>query len=155
MKTWIDGHGIKRQVTDVFISYSSADRTRVEALIEQLEKEDLTVFWDRHIPPGMSYRSFLKKALDNTRLVLVVWSKVSTKSEWVYSEAEFARLRKRLVSCRIDDCTPDPPFNTFETADLSDWGGDGKNDNWRKVVDLIRFRVTSSGAASPIGEVNK
>jgi TIR domain-containing protein len=152
MKTWVDGHGIKRAVNDVFISYSRSDR-RIRLLAERLENENLSVFWDRDIPAGEDYGYFLRTALDNSRLVLVVWSYESIKSDWVYSEAEFARVRKRLVSCRIDECTPNPPFNTFQTVDLSHWRGDKRNKNWRNLVDLIRHRVTGPSATSPIADI--
>ena len=78
------------------------------------------MFWDQHIPPGMNFGEFLDQALRSSRLVLVVWSTVSINSDFVYAEAEFARSRSRLVSCKIDKCMPKLPFNTFQTADLSD-----------------------------------
>jgi hypothetical protein len=151
MDTWVDGHGIKRRVTDVFISYAGEDRSRVEAIIRQLQKEGLTLSWDQQIPSGTSYGEFLRNALLHSRLVLVVWSKSSIQSDWVCSEAEFARSRMRLVACKIDNCMPMPPFNTFQAADLSDWHGDPANCNWRVVADLIRYRVTTGNAMTPMG----
>ena len=153
MKTWIDGHGFKREVNDVFISYSRSDDSRIELLVERLKNENLSVFSDSDIPAGVDFGSFIREMLVNSRLVLVVWSERSIRSDWVYSEAEFARVRKRLVSCKIDECTPNPPFNTFQTVDLSEWRGDTSNVNWGKLVDLIRHRVTGDSAASPIADI--
>src|SRR5262245_15944183 len=151
---WTDDHGITREITDVFISYSHVDRDQVVAIAERLVAESLTVFWDPDIPPGQSYTAFLRKALENSRIVLVVWSRHSIDSEWVAAEAEFARSRKRLVSCRIENCALNPPFNTFQTVDLSDWKGSTTDKDWSQVVDLIRLRVTTGNATTPIGEVN-
>ena len=153
MKTWIDDHGFERRVNDVFMSYGRrTDASRIRVIVERLENEDLSVFGDWDIPPGVLYIDFIHKALNNSRLVLVVWSDESITSDWVYSEAEFARVRKRLVSCRIDECTPNPPFNTFETADLS--GSRWVNsESWKQLVDLIKYRVTNASAASPMADI--
>jgi TIR domain len=152
LDTWIDGHGIKRRISDVFVSYAREDQPRVNAVIEQLRKEGLTVFWDRDIPPGVDFGSFLDQALRSSRLVLVVWSTASINRDFVYAEAEFARSRSRLVSCRIDKCTPKLPFNTFQTADLSEWNGTDTHHSWRAIADVIRFRVTTGNATTPIGD---
>lgn len=120
----------------------------------QLEAQGLTVFWDWHIPPGVHIPSFLEEALKHSRLVLVIWSKESAKSEWVCAESEFARQRKRLVSCRIDNCSLSPPFNTFHTADLSSWDGEKNDAIWQKVVELIRFRVQDGNAKYAIGNID-
>jgi hypothetical protein len=151
--TWTDDHGIDRSVTDVFISYSRSDREKVLRIVEQLNAEGLTVFWDADVPAGQSYTDFLRRALDFSRLVLVVWSQQSVTSDWVMAEAEYARAHRRLVSCRIEQCTPSPPFNTFQTADLSDWEGDAGAPSWRQVVNLISHRVRNGDAKTVLGEV--
>lgn len=151
VSSWTDDHGIERSVTDVFVSYSSRDLERVRKIVERLNEERLTVSWDRDIPAGQPYTKFLKDALDHSRVVLVVWSRESVGSDWVVSEAEYARARKRLVSCRIEMCTPSPPFNTFQTANLSDWAGDAGAQSWREVVDLISHRVRTGDARIPLG----
>lgn len=154
MSTWIDGHGFQRNATDIFVSCSHSDHSCVEVIVKQLQEEGFSVFWDQNsIPAGMDYGSFLHSALRNSKLVLVVWSTKSTGSDWVYSEAEYARSRKRLVACKIDNCLPIPPFNTFQTVDLSDWRGDLANGNWQAIVDLIRFRVTTGNALAPMGSI--
>ncbi len=155
MENWIDQHGMTRKVNDIFISYSQANFKLISLLVERLKNENLIVFWDRDIPAGVDYQGFLRKVLDNSRLVLVVWSDASVISDWVYSEAEYARVRNRLISCRIDRGTPSPPFNTFQTVDLSNWGGNVRNDNWRILVDLIRSRLMNGSAKTPIGDATK
>ena len=70
------------------------------------------------MPPGQSYAELLGRALDHSRLVLVVWSQQAVKSEWVSAEAEYARVRKRLISCRLEECSLHPPFNTVHTVEI-------------------------------------
>ncbi len=152
-EAWTDDHGIARSTTDVFVSYSRSDLERVHEIMKQLKAEGLTVFSDQDILPGQSYDDFLNKALEHSRLVLVVWSQRSVTSDWVRAEAEYARSRKRLVSCRVEECTPRVPFNTFQTADLCDWKGDPKAPSWRQVIDLIVHRVRDGDAKTPLGSV--
>lgn len=68
MKNWVDDHGIEREVNDVFISYRRADKKRICLLVERLENENLRVFLDLYIPAGQDFTSFLRKALNNSRL---------------------------------------------------------------------------------------
>ena len=148
--TWTDGHGISRDATDVFISYARDDRPRVQTIVGSLTNAGLTVFWDPKIPAGVSYTDFIAQALDHSRLVLVVWSRKAARSDWVIAEAEYARVRKRLISCRIEDCSLGPPFNTFHTVDI---GGPAFQVNWPEVLDLITHRVRTGNARSPLGDV--
>ena len=59
---------------DVFLSYASEDKERVRPIVEAIEQEGVTVWWDENLPPGTSWRSFLQKTLDESRIVVVVWS---------------------------------------------------------------------------------
>jgi hypothetical protein len=152
--TWRDGHGVERPLYDVFISYGRADLQEVRMIAEGLEREGVSVALDVAIPPGVSFTRYLQDVLKNSRLALVVWSESAAESDWVVSEAEYARVRRRLVSCRVDHCLLSPPFNSFQTADLSRWRGDPSAEEWRQVVDLISFRVKGSTAASGMGEAS-
>ena len=41
---------------DIFLSYSSKDRGRIESLVQALEGQGWSVFWDRqHILPGEAF----------------------------------------------------------------------------------------------------
>ncbi|MES1203734.1 MAG: toll/interleukin-1 receptor domain-containing protein, partial [Pseudomonadota bacterium] len=61
-------------MADVFISYSSEDRERVRPLAEALEQRGLSVWWDRAQAAGDEYAWTIQKALDEARVVVVVWS---------------------------------------------------------------------------------
>jgi hypothetical protein len=38
-----------KPATDVFLSYKAEDRTRLQPLVEALEADGITVWWDAHI----------------------------------------------------------------------------------------------------------
>ena len=75
-------------MADVFISYAREDIEKVRPLVGAIEGTGYSVFWDRIIPAGMTWRQFTGKALDDAKCVVVVWSKASVVSDWVIEEAD-------------------------------------------------------------------
>lgn len=138
--SFVDDHGFVREPIDVFISYNQGDAGKVAIIAELLKREGLHVFWDKEIPAGVSYTDFIGRMLDLSRTVLVCWSPAAVQSEWVVSEAEYARDRKLLVACVLEPCAPRPPFNTFQRVDLSGWDGATDAESWRSIVELIKHR---------------
>src|ERR1019366_3113198 len=49
-------------MSDIFVSYSSADRARAAMLARALEVRGWSVWWDRTIPPGRQYDEGLEEA---------------------------------------------------------------------------------------------
>ena len=58
-------------MSDIFVSYAREDRERVEPLVELLETNGLSVWWDHEIIPGSTFENVIDDAILNTRLV--VW----------------------------------------------------------------------------------
>src|SRR3954453_15161134 len=67
----------RRYMTDVFISYAREDEARVRDIVRALEQQNWSVFWDRRIPAGKSWRSYIGQALADAKCVIVVWSQWS------------------------------------------------------------------------------
>ena len=61
-------------MSDIFISYASQDRDRVQSLVRALEREGWSVWWDRRIPTGRSFDEVIQEALDASKTVVVVWT---------------------------------------------------------------------------------
>ncbi|MGA9600392.1 MAG: toll/interleukin-1 receptor domain-containing protein [Methylocystis sp.] len=68
---------------DIFISYASEDRSRAENFARALEAYGWSVFWDRTIRVGSTWRDTIGKQLKSARCVIVLWSKDSIESDWV------------------------------------------------------------------------
>ena len=62
---------------DIFLSYAREDQVRVASVMMALEAHGWSVFWDRRIPAGQTWRSHMGQALDQARCVVVVWSEHS------------------------------------------------------------------------------
>ena len=90
-------------MSDIFISYSSQDRNRILPLVEVLEQQGWSVWWDRKIPIGKTWDQVIEEAIDAAKCVVVVWSETSVSREWVKIEASEAHRRKILVPVMIDD----------------------------------------------------
>jgi hypothetical protein len=78
-------------MADIFISYANEDRETVARLARFLESVGWSVWWDRRIPAGRTWRSVLQEALRDMRCMIALWSRDSVESSWVAEEAEEAR----------------------------------------------------------------
>jgi len=110
----------------VFISYAARDHALADGLDSDLLAHGYSTWWAAHLRPGEAQQKAIIAALEKARAVLVIWTMVSIGSEWVYSEAEYARVRGKLIPLRdtgLDHSAIPPPFNTFFTLDLGDRAG--------------------------------
>jgi hypothetical protein len=116
-------------MADIFISYSKARRAATETLAEELQAQGFSVWWDADLVPGERYQEVINAELDRARAVIVIWTKDSIKSQWVYSEAQRAANRGVLITVREPDITPDDiplPYNPYHTELLSDRAAIGR-----------------------------
>jgi formylglycine-generating enzyme required for sulfatase activity len=133
---------------DIFVSYARSDRARVEAIATALASEGFSVWWDREIQPGETFRGEIEKALSEAKCVIVVWSKDSVKRNWVIEEAQEGLDRGVLVPVLVDDVVGDLPrgFKSVQAADLTQWRGGREDANWQ----VVRSRIAR--LAQPTGE---
>jgi hypothetical protein len=111
-------------MADIFISYANEDKETAARLAGFLESVGWSVWWDRRIPAGRSWRSVLQEALKDMRCMIALWSRDSVESPWVAEEAEEARkLGKTLVPILIQRVEPPIGFRTIQAADLVGWNG--------------------------------
>ncbi|MGE3507777.1 MAG: toll/interleukin-1 receptor domain-containing protein [Vicinamibacterales bacterium] len=138
-------------MNEIFLSYASADRARVEPLVKALEAEKLQVWWDRDIECGQNFNQMIEQALTAARCVIVVWTRSSLQSEWVLNEASDARRRGRLLPVLFESVTPPLQFRHLQTADLSGWTGDPADPQFtgfrRGVLTMLGKSEASSCAA--------
>jgi TIR domain-containing protein/H-type lectin domain-containing protein len=134
---------------DIFISYAREDEERVRPLASALEQK-WSVFWDRQIPPGHTYRTWIVPALAAARCVVVVWSRHSVESDWVIEEAGEARRRgTRLFPVRVDPVDPPLGFREIHFADLAGHDLDRASPKLRSLVKGIDAVLEAGAAAGP------
>ncbi|MEP6750030.1 MAG: toll/interleukin-1 receptor domain-containing protein [Bacteroidota bacterium] len=111
-------------MADIFISYSSDDKTIVRELAALLEDKGWSVWWDRQIPIGQKYDTVIETELQNARCVLVIWTQRSINSEWVKNEALEAAQKNKLVPVELEQVALPLAFKRIESSLLFGWTGD-------------------------------
>ena len=132
-------------MTDIFVSYSSRDRDRVRPLVEVLEAQGWSVWWDREIVTGTDFSRSIEAAIEEARCVLVVWSRDSVGSHWVREEAAVGRDRGALFPVALDDVELPMGFRSFQAVSLAGWSGGQPNEAVRKLVVDLREQLEGSG----------
>ena len=102
----------------VFLSYASEDRERVQRVARRLEERDFRVWTVAAIPAGSSWTDAVGKALDESKVVVVFWSRAALESRSVSTEAEEGLRRSVLVPVLLDDVAPPLAFRSIQSADL-------------------------------------
>ena len=132
-------------MSDIFISYASADRERATLLSKALQRRKWSVWWDRTIPPGKEYDQVIEEALDSAQCVVVLWSRASVASTWVKTEAAEAMRRKILVPALIEDVKIPLEFRRLQAADLSHWRGEFDHPGLEDFFASIDRKIQGSG----------
>ena len=104
--------------TDIFISCAEGDANLIRPLADALIAEGWTVFWDRTIPPGQTWKDHVGQKLSSAPVVLVCWSKQSVRSDFVCQEADYAEMRNALVQVLIEDAEPYEEFTGIPITNL-------------------------------------
>ncbi len=138
-------------MADIFISYAREDQERVKPIVDALEKQGWSVFWDRNIPVGQTWRSHIGNALDNASCVLVVWSRNSVNSKWVPQEADEANGRNVYVPILLDDVLPPLGFRDTQAANLTAWDQNESGPHFALLKEAIASFIQrkNTGSAAP------
>ena len=131
---------------EVFVSYKAEDRRRIEPLVQALQADGYSVWWDQHIGTGDEWRHTIERQLDSAKCVLVVWSKrsVGPDGNFVRDEASRAQKRHVYVPVLIDSVNPPLGFGESQAASLRGWKGDRSDPKYQAVLAGVR-RIAGAG----------
>jgi serine/threonine-protein kinase len=135
---------VAHQAADVFISYKAEDRSRLKPLVDALEAQGFSVWWDTQIGGGSHWREEIQEHLEAAKCVIVVWSKRSVGHEghFVRDEASRAQRRSVYLPIRIDAVEPPLGFGEVQAISLKGWRGDRSDTRFLALADAIRECVT-------------
>lgn len=133
---------------DIFISYARADRARVDTLWEQLSAQHWNVWRDDNIPNSVPWEREILGKLESARCVLVAWSPVAVRSEWVRREASAALERGSLMQAIVEDCSVPDEFGRLQIEDLRGWQGEIAHAGFSKLLRDCAGRI---GPKKPVG----
>ncbi len=129
-------------MADIFLSYSSEDSARAKLIVEVLAARGWSVWWDHTIAPGEAWADVIEREIKDCGCVVVLWSKISSKSDWVPKEARFGAMRQVLIPVLIDETEPPFEFELIEAAQLGDWRGEPTHPELDHFVNAIANRVS-------------
>jgi TolB-like protein/Tfp pilus assembly protein PilF len=140
-------------VTDLFLSYKAEDRPRVASLVQALETDGLSVWWDANIGGGDEWRDTILRHLEAARAVIVVWSRrsIGPHGQFVRDEATRALKRRTYLPVRIDKVDPPLGFGEMQALDLANWNGDRTDKRYQALLGTLRkrFGIKAARAERP------
>ena len=128
-------------MANIFVSYSRRDRKRVKPLVELLENQGWSVWWDRDISPGDSFEELIDRQITEAQVVIVVWSKHSIESRWVRNEALESMERDILVPVQLDALKLPVAFRQAQSADLTRWPRRADETELRMLLEAVSEKL--------------
>jgi TolB-like protein/Flp pilus assembly protein TadD len=144
-------------MADVFVSYKAEDLRRVKPLVDALEADGYSVWWDARIGGGAAWRDSIEAELERARCVLVAWSKrsVGREGSFVRDEASRAMERGVYLPVKIDSVRPPLGFGERQALPLKGWRGDRSDPRYQAVLDSVTVITGLGDRASPTSPVRK
>ena len=136
-------------MSEIFVSYKREDEKRVGRLVRALEGAGWSVWWDRGLPGGESWRSQIQTALDAAKCVIVAWTResVGPAGDFVRDEAGQAKRRHALVPVMLERVDPPLGFGEIQAIDLTRWKGNPRDPFFEDLCAAVRAKL--DGRAVP------
>lgn len=138
---------------DVFLSYSSKDKTVVRELAARLKKDGIRVWLDEEqIKPGDSIPAKIEDGLERSRVLVLCISANAFGSDWAQLEAGTFRFRdplnkeRRLIPVRLDDA---PIKGSLVQFLYIDWRAADREQEYAKLLAACRGEIELSTTNKP------
>lgn len=140
-------------MTDIFMSYVRADQKAVEMMADMLETDGYSVWLSSTYKDSANFQEELRKALDQAKCIMVVWSNASVKKRFILEEARQAMKRGILVSVQIEECEIPSEFRSTGVLDFGMWTGDDDELVWEDLS--LRLGTLIEEPEGPTAESSK
>ncbi|MBV9549576.1 MAG: TIR domain-containing protein [Alphaproteobacteria bacterium] len=131
---------------EIFISYRRADQAWAKLLYEKLQAHGIEAWYDVHVGAGEDWRLATAKALEESRIFVLLFSETASQSSDIAKELAAAVLEKKLiVPVRLENIAPKGAF-LYELASRN-WINAYENTE-AKLEELAKglARLVQSGA---------
>ena len=148
-------------MSDVFVSYKAEDRKRVKPLVEALQAEGFSVWWDEQIGGGATWRHAIETELNAAKCVVVIWSNRSVGQDGTFVQDEATRAQQRhvYVPVLIDKVHLPLGFGETQALPLAGWRGERADPRYEAVLAAVRRNVggrrRSSTPALPVPKIDR
>ena len=135
--------------SDLFLSYSRADRPLAEQFVKTAVARGVNVWYDEDIEGGRDWRERIVAALGSAKALVILFSEHSNDSRQLIKELAVAdNMQKQVIPVLISNCEPKGPY-LYELASRN-WIPIYPNPE-SKLAWLIDKLVTEQGPRS-VGE---
>jgi adenylate cyclase len=144
-----DPSGPPSSVRDVFVSYASQDAAVANAIVEALEQAGLRCWIaPRDVVPGSLYADGIVRAINSTKVFVVVLSEHAVASSHVGKEIERASSKRHpIIALRADAALLTPAFEYFlSESQWIDVGRDGAAAAAARLAEAVRRHLDPSVA---------
>lgn len=127
---------------DVFISYSSLDKEIADTICDSLEKMNIKCWYaPRNIEPGSEWAESIVKAIENSKILVLIFTENSNNSKQVLREVTCAVDNGiSIVPIKISDTQPTESFRYYLNS--TQWIVN-KNGNFDKTLEKLVILCTS------------
>src|SRR6201996_8409079 len=96
---------------EIFISYRRADEAWARLLHEQLKAQGVEAWYDAHVGAGEDWRVATARALEDSRIFVLLFSENAAQSSDIAKELAAATLEKKLIiPVRLQNIAPKGAF---------------------------------------------
>lgn len=145
-------------MADIFISYKREEKEQAQRLRDALEHFGYSVWFDIELLSGDEFRPVILEMIDQCEVVIVLWSRLATKSQFVVDEAAYALQRNKLLPAMLEPCDLPFGFGGIHADDLSGWTGQVQHNGFNRLLSAIERktgRVAVFGATPPLSDAEK
>jgi TIR domain len=97
--------------SDLFLSYSRADRPLAEQFVRTAAARGVNVWYDEDIEGGRDWREKIVAALGSAKALVILFSEHSNDSRQLIKELAVAdNMRKQVIPVLISNCEPQGPY---------------------------------------------
>ena len=139
------------RMADIFVSYKAEDRRRVKPLVEALQADGFSVWWDEQIGGGAAWRHAIETELNAAKCVIVAWSKRSVGAEGTFVQDEATRAQQRhvYIPVTIDKVHLPLGFGETQALPLTGWHGDRADPHYQAVLAAVQRNVGGKRRRTP------
>ena len=97
--------------SDLFLSYSRADRPLAEQFVKTATARGVNVWYDEDIEGGRDWRERIVAALGSAKALVILFSEHSNDSRQLIKELAVAdNMQKQVIPVLISNCEPQGPY---------------------------------------------
>ncbi|WP_455212442.1 SUMF1/EgtB/PvdO family nonheme iron enzyme [Kaarinaea lacus] len=134
-------------MADIFIIYAPPDRGTAKALAGHLNDLGYSVWWGRDIEGNRLFNQVIEGAVQDAKVVIVLWSRHSVEWDWVCFLTSMAFGYGTLVPVTIEkDVDPPQQFINIPTLNLADTKSIVDSTGYKKLIRDLRTKIPRGDA---------